>query len=215
MRKAELITFINLFLLIIKANCQPDSLKNGAYRNSVDFNKNKPLYQSEFTFVKKYHEQIPELYLVKSINPKIQKKIINNVIWGIYYNHSFYLNAKKIGMTEGYIKISDLKIYNYFRGKPIMTLSQRARLNKSIFEWGLTGALLTSAEIEAENKDNIHYVLNIKSGIINLLSKEYMLRLLKLHGELLLNFQIENNNDSIEVFLKYLDLVNKAESSSN
>jgi len=44
--------------------------------------------------------------------------------------------------------------------------------------------------------------------MINLLTKSYITRILKPYDYLLLSFDSEKNNNSFEILLKYLDLIN-------
>jgi hypothetical protein len=101
--------------------------------------------------------------------------------------------------------------YSYFKGIPSMTLDQKERLNRSSVVFGATGSTLTGITIAVENKDKIHYVLNMHTGMINLLTKEYMIRILEPYGELLSYFYLEEKSSSIKVLLEYLDRVNKKE----
>jgi len=206
-----LLTITIIFLSVFNTDilCQVDDQKNGAYRNHLDFYNNRPFAEFNFKLIKKDNLRVPKLYQVISKDGSVKIKTIKKSIWGIYYNGLFYLNAEKLGMINGYIKFDSLSKYCYFKGIPIMTLGQEERLNRSARNHGLTGAAVTGTKIALENKENVHYVLNTQTGMINLLTKEYLLRILETYDELLLYFDFEENNGSIEVLLKYLDLVNK------
>ncbi len=214
--KKYLFLFIMPVLFISLAFSQYDTIRNGAYLNGIEFNRNNPLYSSDFKFIKKtgpyaYSEEIRmiNLYDIESRNPKIKRNTIKKMLWGIYDDHSFYLNARKIGMANGYIKIDSLKLYSYFRGKPILTPYQGYRLDKAGFEYGLIGTAVTAEKISYENRENVHYILNAKNGLIHLLNKDYLLRILQPHGDLLLLYNLEEDKDSIFVMFKYVDLINE------
>lgn len=209
MLRLSLISIVILLTTYDWASCQYESIKNGAYRNSVDFSQNEPLYTSHFNFIPKNHKKIPNLYKVKSENKSIKKGVLDNVIWAIFKDQSLYLNAERIGMKNGYIKIEKLGEYSYFRGVPVKSLIDQSRINNSALNYGLIGVAATSNKIKSENTEDIHYVLCLKSGMINLLSKNYMLRILRSHNELLYSFEHEENNETIEVQLRYLEFVNR------
>jgi hypothetical protein len=224
MKLTARILFILLILGLQKTYGQIDTIKDGAYRNIVEFKKNKPKYISDFTFYQKYgfdtnnnsdvylksdNKIPPKLYGIKSKNPKIKNRIIKKYIWGIYKDKSFYLNVNKLGMTDGYIKIDTLYRYTYFTGLPIMSLKQEHRLNKAAFEFGLIGIGITYAIISNENKNNIHYILNIDTGMIHLFTKNYLMWILESYPELLLEYQNEDKNETLKVMKKYLDLINQ------
>jgi hypothetical protein len=219
-----------LTVALLPAYGQFDSLKYGAYLNSTEFNLNKPRYESEFIVTKKsqlgyygYADSSlypaaklkirPDLYLVTSTNPAIKNRTINKLIWGIYDNETFYLNARKIGMANGYIKIEELNRYSYFIGKPILSLRQEQMVNQAAFNYGMFGVLLSSLAIHSKNKNNIHYILNLKTGMIHLLTGKYVVWLLQPYNDLLEMYKSEKNNESLEVLLKYIELINSRFSS--
>ena len=57
-----------IVLYNVKANSQIDTIKNGAYRTSIDFNRNSPLIEAQFNFEKIKNRKIPELFKVSSLN---------------------------------------------------------------------------------------------------------------------------------------------------
>lgn len=201
----------NLFVIF----GQSDTVKTGAYRNSVEFKKNTPFLESRFIFVKRNIKKVPELYMVKSNDQSITINTINKVIWGIYDGKSFFINAARIGMIKGYIKIERFGKYSYFKGIPIKSIIQKERLNNSSYLFGVTGAIITSAQIAEENRGRVNYILNTETGMVNLLTKDYFLRILQPYPELLNNYQKEENGNSLDTVLKYIDLLNKEETILN
>lgn len=203
--------FAILFCLAIfcSPGCsQAETIKTGAYRNSIDFCNNKPLYELNFQFKKAKNKKVPDLYYIENENVSEDPIDNDNSIWGIYDGIYFYLNADRIGMTYGYIRVKKAGNYAYFKGKPMKSLQQKASINNSALMFGLSGAVITNATVNSENKDRIHYVLNFTSGMINLLTKDYMLRIMEPYGDLLYMFKSEVNNNSLEILQKYLELVN-------
>jgi hypothetical protein len=203
------IAFLSLMSFAKMVYGQPDSLKKGAYRNNVDFNNNKPCYQSEFSFIHKINDKIPELYKVEAINSYPDNEIIAMGIWGIYDGEFFYLNVKRFDMLKGYIRIKIEGPYAYFIGKPIKSLQQKAEIQNSAVMFGMTGAVISNTSINNENKDKVHYVLNFKSGIINLLTKEYLQMILKPYDDLLMHFNQEADCNSLETLKRYLKMLNE------
>jgi hypothetical protein len=197
-----------LCFLTLKGHCQLDTTLIGAYRNCVDFENNKPLYPLNFKFEKLDNPKIPELYDVIIENDSRLSIKNDNSIWGIYDGKYFYLNGQRIGMTHGYIRVPKKGNYAYFKGIPVKSLEQQERINNSAFMLGMTGAVIGNSTIDKENRDRIHYVLNFKTGMINLLTRDYMLRILEPYSDLLYSFQQEMDNNSIELLKNYLDLLN-------
>jgi hypothetical protein len=206
-------TIAIIFLSAFHADifCQFDDPENGAYRNHMDFNNNRPVAECDFRLIKKNNKKVPNLYRVLANDGCLKTKTIKKTIWGIYYNRSFYLNVEKLGMMDGFIKIDSIMEYSYFKGIPTMTLNQKERFNTSAILFGSTGRTITGITIAVENKDKIHYVLNMHTGMINLLTKDYLIRILEPFSELLSDFYLEENSSSIEVLLEYLEKLNKRE----
>lgn len=204
---------LTVFLLVntLFTYGQYDTLSNGAYRNIVDFNYNNPLYTCEFEFVNQKNRKIPELFSVSSPNKKIKAKSFRFEIKFIKTDSIIYLNTARLGMIEGYVKIHPIQTYCYFRGIPIFSINQNNSIKNSAAAFGFIGGASKSVKVKKEIENNIHYVFNLKSGMTNLLTKEYMLRLLESEPEyayLLKMFENEANNDSNEICRKYLEFVN-------
>jgi hypothetical protein len=199
-----------IILLILCCGLIHGQPVNGAYRNSVDYNKRTPMMNaSQLRITLDYHPRVPDLYKVTPLKRQVKRKTIRKEIWCICVDSNLYLNAERIGMVKGYIKITGLKKYSYFRGIPVKTLYQQARQNDAIINFGVTGALVTEALTQQENQNKIHYVLNTETGMINLFNRNYMLRVLQPHKELLFNFNLEP--DYMSTYLKYLDILNRIE----
>ena len=139
----------------------------------------------------------------------LKTRIVNKIIWGIYDGNSLYINAARIGMIKGYIRIEKLGRYSYFKGIPIISISQQDKMNNSAVMFGATGSIITKSQIANENKNNVNYVLNLETGMVNLLNKSYLLLLLDHFPDLIDEYNQEDKNESIEVILKYLDLLNR------
>lgn len=202
-----------LFLLLTivpELRSQPDTLKNGAYRNVVDFKNNKPLFVTDFEFIKTAHSRIPELYRIFAKESRFTRKINSNSVWAIWCDGNLYLNAKRLNMANGYIKICKPLKYNYFKGGPVMTQIQKNRLQNAGQNFGLLGLSISGIIINEENKKDLHYFLILETGMINLVTKPNVLRVLQSNEDLLEKYEHEDNNESLEVLLKYLSLLNGA-----
>ncbi len=204
------IFMLSVFLIVcIIVLGQTDSILIGGYRNIVEFKRKTPTYRSSFTFKKKEHPMIPELFYAKSNDRKIKGSILKKSIFIIYTGEKYYINAERIGMVPGYIKIDTLRHYSYFKGKPIKTAFQQEKNKNAFFYYGVAGYAISSAETYSEISGNIYYVFNSETGSVNLLNRQYLSLILQPYSELDLKYQIETNKDSLDVMLDYLDLLNK------
>ena len=207
--------FTSLYIMVISVSpalAQTTKMSNGAYMNSVDLAVNKTLYDCEFQIKLKKNIKGVDLYKITPVDLLIGNKIMKNQVWAIYKNGVFYINAFRLGMDKkGFIKIDKLGKYSYFKGLPILSLAERDKVKKSGVNYGLIGAAVSSAQVAEQNKGKVHYILNLKTGITNLLTRDHLLRLLKPHPSLLKAYEAEEKNRTLEVVLKYLDLINEEE----
>ncbi len=112
-----------LFPLCTGAFSQESLQKNGAYRNSADFRNNKPFLKTGFRYTRKKNKKIPSLYIVSYGKDEDESADLDKSAWGICVYPAFYLNIGRLGMKRGYVKFDTLRKYNYFKGKPILSLN--------------------------------------------------------------------------------------------
>jgi hypothetical protein len=184
-------------------------IKEGGYRNIGDFHKGKTIIDSVYTFEKSNYKKIPNFYKVEFLESfEDTNDMPLNSIFLIYENNYLYINASRLGMKDGFIRVEKVEKFIYFKGTPVRSLEQKYRVNQSIFLFGAGGGVISNMNVDIENKDKIHYVLNMESGMVNLLTVDYLRMILEPYPELLFNFNIEASVESLETKLKYLNLIN-------
>jgi len=72
-------------------------------------------------------------------------------------------------------------------------------------------ALVTFIKIKKENKNRWHRVLDLRKGTVNVLTEEYLFRLLEDDKDLLNSFKNEGTIDSTEILIKYIEMLNDKE----
>jgi len=215
MPKPDLISMKKLFLLIFigtifsSVYSQVDTLRPGAYRNRNEFKNHNPSFNCDFTFTKKDNFKIPELYKVTSKNHRLKSSIINKEIWCIYDGDHFYLNAMRIGMKKGFIKFESIGKYLYFQGIAPRSLSQDDAVLNSTMAFGLTGWAVSNVIINSQNKQNNLFVYSTATGMINYLTSKFVTLILRPYAELSMKFELEEDKDSAETLVRYLDLINE------
>ncbi|MBL4657008.1 MAG: hypothetical protein JKX73_03345 [Flavobacteriales bacterium] len=189
---------------------QLENTTYGAYRNSVDLKENKPLFTCQFEITAIKNKNKIDLYKVKPVGQKIKAKEMAYAIWAIYQRGKFYLNAQKLGMMKGFIKVEVVGKYSYFKGVPILSMAQKNQISEGTFMFGLIGAATSTSQVSKDNEGKEHYVLNLESGISNLLTPGYMLKMMKPHEDLQKQYEASENKSLREV-LRFVDLVNERE----
>lgn len=197
------IIFLNPILLFCQFN------KGKAYRNSIDFANDKPLYQTTFRYVQIKSAKAHGAYKVKSDNLVISGHDMKYSIWVISDGEYLYLNGTRNGCIDGYIRLKKGSNYNYFMAEPMLSNNQQERLNNSSILFGVVGATITSANIEKETRGKEHHVLDLSSGKTYTLTKDYIRSLLADYPLLLNEFDNTENKDDLEILKAYLERINQ------
>jgi hypothetical protein len=212
-----------IFLVIIYhfSSGQTDSTKSGFYYEFSDFQKNQPVQYSEVKVKKIRKSEIAEYEITIKGQKKSKELIYRN--YGFYFeNNILYYNAYRDGFAYGFIKFTSLKTYNFFIGfseinsKPD-DANKYVRVADEIYGdfntyKAVPGPLkYYSPGIELPTKAFEYYVLNLKTGMVNMLNKEYILLLIKPYNDLKASFPSMEYNVSLKVLLKYLNQVNQRE----
>ncbi|MEI7596769.1 MAG: DUF6563 family protein [Bacteroidota bacterium] len=203
-----------LFLFLIQSTCafaQQSTIKKGAYFTHNSFVANSPAITDSFVISYLYLEKEYQLFSVKSYDGKVRQKDINKSIWAIYDGHSLYLNCFRLFMTKEYAKVIHLGRYSYFTAPPLMSDKQQLAVSNSTVIFGVVGGIVASSNVNKQIRNNVHYVLDMKTGIPHELDKVYLLHILKSNEYLLSQFNAELNQDDINVIIKYVVLLNKEE----
>ncbi|MFN8256330.1 MAG: DUF6563 family protein [Bacteroidales bacterium] len=216
--KKKLMSIIFLTISFVKGFSQIDSVKNGIYRNFIDFKNNSPFYILNIQIEEIKSSSIPELYKVTPLDNKISEKTIKKIVWGIYNNGTFYLNVERFGMAPGYIKFQTLKKYNYFKGVTLGAMKIRrdnAREYISAVVFAQSIATLSNgtggANFYQGKVHKVDYILDMNSGLPIELTKNYVLRLIDLYEDLKGRLNYSEDEASIEDLLYYIDILNQRE----
>jgi hypothetical protein len=192
--------------------------KLGAYRNAADYNKNKPCIEGIFDMEKFKHPKDFEYYYIEKIklidtNQVITLFMINYGIWVIIDSNDFYFNCDRIRIGKGFVRATEKGCYCYVKGKPVTN----TKLDESEVQAGLVGGVfggaiggaVAGAFIQRETKNMIHYIVDLQTGNIHDLNKNYICFILKPHADLYDQYMNEPDNESMEVLTKYIKLLNK------
>lgn len=119
---------LHLFLFIFPANiilAQEYHLPVGAvYRNAKDFENDKAMEVAHFKFTPFLERK--NFYTVTSEDQDAAALSAVMETWGIFQSDTLYINASRIGMKNGYVKVLELgKKYLYFIGRPIKSSDQQ------------------------------------------------------------------------------------------
>jgi hypothetical protein len=191
-----------------------------AYRNYNDFINDKPLYQTDFRYVRIKSIKTYDAYKVKSDELVISGNEFKYSIWIISDRDYLYLNGTRNGCVDGYIKLKKGFVYSYFKAPARLTADQQESMNRyssfGTVGGGIAGAIgggiagaIAASQTGIGNSQKIHHVLDLKNGQTFILTKNYIRALLTEYPSLLQKFDDTDNNDDIEVLKAYLELINE------
>jgi len=201
------LTIFNILFLGITSYGQDIKIKEGAYRNIVDFHKNEPFIENiRFMINPTKNEGI---YKVRSDSRKINSEVLSFNSWVIYQDSTLFVNLQRLGMGNGFAKILELGRYSLFIGRLAATADQKQRLYKNSFYFGLVGLAASSYIIGNELSDNTIYLLDLKNGMPENLDMKQMQLILRDHEDLYNQYMMENEKESPEIMVEYLRQLNE------
>jgi hypothetical protein len=187
--------------------------KLGAYRNAVDYKNNKLLIEGKFIMTKLKYPKSFEFYDIKNIKPTDSTQPVTYFnmkygIWAIIDSSNIYFNSYRFGIGKGFAKAIEKGRYCYIKGKPITNENQDESVTQAGLLGGLVGEGIAAGTIYLKLKDKIHYVIDVQNGNIHNLDKNYLCYILQPHADLYDQYLNEPNNETIEVLIKYVKLIN-------
>ncbi len=130
-----------------------NTVQNG-FVNFNEFMQNKP--SISFNFIVKQRTQGNVFmtggitnYRLENIQPKGEKEKLENEIWGVIFNDSFYINSYPYSKIKGYNLIIEKGYYTYFIGEPARAEKEQRELGiikpteKQIGVFGQAGYVIT------------------------------------------------------------------------
>lgn len=195
-----------IFLATLQSTAQIPEIQDGAYKNSMDFKKGILLLRAEFRF--KQIELYPTFYRVSTKDKMAKSPLRKHGIWGIYKNSVLYLDARRLGMKKHYVKVQEIGKYCYLIGRPIKDISQQAAIANAAFYGGLIGAGIANAAINAKIYDQIHYLVDLDTGVPHLITQPYLEHILAPEKNLLMKYKEESYPHYLSVMLRYVRLLN-------
>ncbi len=206
MKVIRIAGFIILTFTFLNVKSQEIKIKEGAYRNIVDFHKNKPFVENvDFHFKEKAKEHI---YSVSAKNKKFKNSNLNFEVWAIFQDSTLFINLKRLGMGNGYAKILELGRYSFFIGRIALTADQKDRMNKSSFDFGLIGWAVSAYNIRKENGGNDLYLMDLQKGMPENLTINYMKFILRDDKDLFNKYMMESEKASLDVMIGYIKELN-------
>lgn len=212
--KKYLILSLFSFLSIALSGQNQMTHKAGGYETLSDFQSNTPKYLDTFIVSKRTTGEIKAWggndYAVESTTETTTKKVIKNQIWGIFFNDTLYLNGLKL---TGLIWFSKVEIFGkYCFLKPAFPVL--AKIQKELglndpqygYMFGAVGGAFQGAQMALKR---IPLIYSLSDGKKMLLCKKNILMLLENYPELKTNFLNEKKQETEDILLKYLKLLNE------
>lgn len=181
---------------------QTSSFPDGVYLTLKQFINRTPAYNTNLTVVKRTSGDIFMVggndYKIKSTIDSINKKYITQKIIAYVKNDSVYLNCAPYALQRGFALCNATK-GNYITFKACMSLA--AAQNIAIYGGGIGSGLAA--------KKRILYCLDITTNEVFELKGQNMWIFFKNRPDLLSNFKKESDQDSEQVLMKYIDVLNQ------
>ncbi len=195
----------------MKADAQEGVVRPvGGYGSSEDFRDGKPLYEGQFDLQKTKHRKIPELY-----THKVHFVTSNETgIWAIYDGEDLFLNIRRLGIYNGFVRISEPRPYNHFVAMPTTRLESfnAGSIAEGTLAFMATGVAGMAARGEFSNEDGkrINYLFHLENGKIYPLTENHMMRVLEPYPRLYNAYRLDSERGNLDIMLLYIEALNDA-----
>ena len=195
----------------------PTNLKIGAYKNLDDLLNNAPQYNNNFIISQRSEFDIKMVagndFKVISDSGQVKKSNINSKTFAVFDGKSLYLNGKNINGYKHYCLVENnqrfllLKagIPGLFKRKELGYENIMAQID-FVPIGGAVGGAMTGAQLAMVR---LYYVVDCKTGVVKILSKDYLINLLKDYPDMKAEFDKEEDTKNQTVLLKYIKKLNE------
>lgn len=213
LRITLLFTFSLMPLLAIS---QEDIARGRAYRNPTNYHRESPIAISTFAFTKLHANSVLEGYRVHDLGEQLAYDDFDLKVWLITDGHTFYLNSKRHGFRNRYLRFQKKGNYYYFRAEPLLFDAHQYPLLKNAFSLnGWLGVACADRRLTYYNQRLQHNVLDLENGATFVLTIEYICRLVKQYPKIKEEFAQDTTDLTLKRLLYYLDKVDSAWQSEN
>lgn len=190
----------------------------GMYKSSQDFVSKKSFYVAEFSFDNAEVDDVYDnknadiYYRIKSSDSKANSLAKEKIVWGIYKDSVLFLNAKRMGMKNGYLKVREFGKYSYFMGEYVLSIAEQDQIMRRSVAFGAIGGGLMAGLLMSDgvnSKGILPYLMNLEVGVPHVLDQYYLAFILRDYPDLAEQFKSEPKPDELETQLKYIRLLNK------
>ena len=217
-----------LFAIFILATCNSycqmfSSKQNGGYSNYFAFEHIVPTYKYDFEIVKRSssdgHAIIGNDYEIICKDTILDSKTIDKEIWGIFQDDTLYLNGRIVIGVKYFIKVELLGKYSFLRSAYPTKSKIKNELGISTpwsdpkYEY-MHGALGVTIEGLRNGlpptSPRVPLIFELQTNKRMLLTKLYLMQLLKVNEVLLKEYEAEPDNTREIILLNYLNKLNES-----
>jgi hypothetical protein len=179
----------------------------GAYRSLLDFQNNRPSYIGTFEKAGKTKKKTT-IYILQ---PAVKEAAIKPAYdaWMVYDNSGLYINRRYVKMGNGFYRMEETGMLCYFIGQHVKTVNETREIAEAAFWLGAAGYANAMLEVKRRNKDEVHFLLNLETGVVHTLNPGYLEMMMQPFAELHERYIKEPEAASVETMLAYLKELNK------
>ena len=152
-------------------------------------------------------------FKVVSDSKQIKKSDINSKTFAIFDGKNLYLNGNYINGYKHYCLVENNQRYLILKaGLPKLSKRKGLGYDNSMAQTGYNpiggaiGGAMTGAELAMVR---LHYIVDCRTGIVKILSKDYLTSLLKDYPELASQFELEKDVKNQTVLIDYINQINE------
>jgi len=200
--KAKITVLIMFCVFTFTIKAQNVNIKEGAYLNSTDLRKNKPFIENQQYNIKKTLRK--DIFTISVNGSKKLTRKFNYETWVLYYDSVMYINLNRLKLRLGFAKAIKFGRFCIFRGPIDFPSTIPLHLSVSDIVYYITAPKRIKKEIEMA----IHFV-DLKTGKLYDFSPYSIHLALKNDRALHLEYKKEENKDSTNLKIEYIERLNK------
>jgi hypothetical protein len=195
----------------------PSNPKIGSYKSLNDLINNTPQYQINFKISQRSEFDIQMVagndFNVISDSGQVKKSLINSMTFAVFDGKNLYFNGNFINGYKHYCLVENNQRLLFLKaGIPGLFKRKELGYDNSMIQsdfspiGGAIGGAATGAQLAMVR---LYYIVDCKTSIIKILSKDYLIDLLKDYPDLKAEFDLEKDTKNQMVLLKYIKKINE------
>ena len=197
-------TFLLSILISISVFGQQNLYPKGAYLTFAELKNKAPSIPFTFKITKRSNLDIKMVggndYKIMTITAKGKKRAIKDDVFAISNGDTLFLNCEVQKLQSWYSIANQKDSFLLFKAGICQDIFSELSTDASLY--GVLGPIGSAHAATIRYL----YILNMRTGKVEILTEKYLKKILKSKADILKNYEAEKDRNSDEILLKYYEL---------